>query len=74
MTKARPAFCYKTALLFPQLDPSIYESLQKERVEVGDVIYIEANSGAVKVNYLTFMCYASVGRINTSKLCILIFN
>ncbi|RMX60974.1 hypothetical protein pdam_00024080 [Pocillopora damicornis] len=30
------------------LDPSIYESLQKEKVEVGDVIYIEANSGAVK--------------------------
>jgi RuvB-like protein 1 (pontin 52) len=30
------------------LDPSIYESLQKERVEIGDVIYIEANSGAVK--------------------------
>lgn len=31
-----------------KLDPSIYESLQKERVSVGDVIYIEANSGAVK--------------------------
>ncbi|XP_052329519.1 ruvB-like 1 isoform X1 [Oncorhynchus keta] len=31
-----------------KLDPSIYESLQKERVEAGDVIYIEANSGAVK--------------------------
>lgn len=31
-----------------RLDPSIYESLQKERVRVGDVIYIEANSGAVK--------------------------
>lgn len=31
-----------------RLDPSIYESLQKERVQVGDVIYIEANSGAVK--------------------------
>ena len=31
-----------------KLDPSIYESMQKERVEVGDVIYIEANSGAVK--------------------------
>ncbi len=30
------------------MDPSIYESLQKERVEIGDVIYIEANSGAVK--------------------------
>ncbi|XP_054163069.1 ruvB-like 1 [Oppia nitens] len=31
-----------------KLDPSIYESLQKERVEVGDVIYIESNSGSVK--------------------------
>ena len=31
-----------------KLDPTIYESLQKERVEVGDVIYIETNSGAVK--------------------------
>jgi len=31
-----------------KLDPSIYESLQKERVEMGDVIYVEANSGAVK--------------------------
>jgi len=31
-----------------KLDPSIYESLQKEKVNVGDVIYIEANSGAVK--------------------------
>lgn len=45
-----------------QLDPSIYESLQKERVEVGDVIYIEANSGAVKVrtthNLLLFLLNA----------------
>lgn len=31
-----------------KLDPSIYESLQKEKVQTGDVIYIEANSGAVK--------------------------
>jgi len=31
-----------------KLDPTIYESLQKEKVSVGDVIYIEANSGAVK--------------------------
>merc|ERR1712183_894538 len=31
-----------------KLDPSIYESLQKEHVKEGDVIYIEANSGAVK--------------------------
>ena len=31
-----------------KLDPSVFESLQKERVKAGDVIYIEANSGAVK--------------------------
>ena len=31
-----------------RLDPSIYEALQKENVALGDVIYIEANSGAVK--------------------------
>ncbi|BFZ58265.1 RuvB ATP-dependent DNA helicase pontin [Savitreella phatthalungensis] len=31
-----------------KLDPSIYESLQKEKVAIGDVIYIEANTGAVK--------------------------
>merc|ERR1711968_412825 len=31
-----------------KLDPSIYESIQKEKVTAGDVIYIEANSGAVK--------------------------
>merc|ERR1719230_2001576 len=31
-----------------KLDPSIYESIQKEKVSIGDVIYIEANSGAVK--------------------------
>lgn len=39
-----------------KLDPSIFESLQKERVEAGDVIYIEANSGAVKV-MLWFVCH-----------------
>ena len=31
-----------------KLDPSIYEAIQKEKVAVGDVIYIEATSGAVK--------------------------
>ena len=31
-----------------KLDPSIYDALQKERVAVGDVVYIEATSGAVK--------------------------
>ncbi|KAJ3305685.1 RuvB-like protein 1 [Kappamyces sp. JEL0829] len=31
-----------------KLDPVIYESIQKEKVTVGDVIYIEASNGAVK--------------------------
>jgi len=31
-----------------KLDPAIYESIQKEKIMTGDVIYIEANSGAVK--------------------------
>jgi RuvB-like protein 1 (pontin 52) len=36
-----------------KLDPVIYESMQKEKVSVGDVIYIEASNGAVKVCSLT---------------------
>ena len=31
-----------------KLDPSIYEGLQKEKAALGDVIYIEASTGAVK--------------------------
>ncbi|CAI5450242.1 unnamed protein product [Caenorhabditis angaria] len=31
-----------------KLDPSIYDSILKQRIEIGDVIYIEANSGIVK--------------------------
>jgi RuvB-like protein 1 (pontin 52) len=31
-----------------RLDPSIYEAIQKEKVTIGDVIYIEANTGACK--------------------------
>ncbi|GKY98938.1 hypothetical protein MPSEU_000849600 [Mayamaea pseudoterrestris] len=31
-----------------KLDPTMYDSLAKEHVTVGDVIYIESNSGAVK--------------------------
>jgi RuvB-like protein 1 (pontin 52) len=30
-----------------KLDPTIYDDIQREKIEVGDVIYIEANSGAV---------------------------
>jgi RuvB-like protein 1 (pontin 52) len=31
-----------------KLDPTVYENLQKEKVAIGDVIYIETSSGAVK--------------------------
>lgn len=31
-----------------RLDPTVYESIERESVSVGDVIYIEANTGAVK--------------------------
>ncbi|EME26516.1 RuvB-like protein [Galdieria sulphuraria] len=31
-----------------KLDPSIYENLVKEKVSLGDIIYIDANSGSVK--------------------------
>ncbi len=32
-----------------KLDPTIYDSLQKEKVTPGDVIYIEANSGELAI-------------------------
>lgn len=35
-----------------RLDPSIYEAILKEKIVVGDVIYIEANTGAVKVGFI----------------------
>jgi RuvB-like protein 1 (pontin 52) len=31
-----------------RLDPTIYEAILKEKILVGDVIYVEANTGAVK--------------------------
>ena len=33
-----------------RLDPNIYEGILKEKIVIGDVIYIEANTGAVKVS------------------------
>ena len=47
-----------------KLDPSIYESLQKEKVQTGDVIYIEANSGAVKVRFIMFYNHSKVYCVN----------
>jgi RuvB-like protein 1 (pontin 52) len=32
-----------------KLDPVIYENIQKEKVTVGDIIFIEAANGSVKV-------------------------
>lgn len=40
-----------------KLDPSIYDTLLKQKIEVGDVIYIEANSGAVKVRIQFYYTY-----------------
>lgn len=40
-----------------RLDPIIYESIQKERITPGDVIYIEANSGSVKVFLFFYALY-----------------
>ena len=34
-----------------RLDPTIYEAILKEKIIVGDVIYIEANTGAVKARF-----------------------
>ena len=31
-----------------KLDPSIYENIQKEKISIGDVVYVEAASGNVK--------------------------
>lgn len=31
-----------------KLDPSIYEQIQREKITIGDVVYIESNSGIIK--------------------------
>lgn len=35
-----------------RLDPSVYDSLIKQKVTAGDIIYIEAGSGTVKVIFV----------------------
>ena len=45
-----------------RLDPTIYEAILKEKIVVGDVVYIEANTGAVKV-YVMLLLFSS------SRLC-----
>jgi RuvB-like protein 1 (pontin 52) len=43
-----------------RLDPTIYEAILKEKIVVGDVVYIEAFTGAVKVRFLRFYFLISV--------------
>ena len=40
-----------------RLDPTIYEAILKEKIVVGDVIYIEGNTGAVKVYVILFLSH-----------------
>ena len=40
-----------------RLDPTIYEAILKEKIVVGDVVYIEANTGAVKVYVMMFFSH-----------------
>lgn len=53
-----------------KLDPSIYESIQKEKVTIGDVIYIEANTGAVKVQLQHFTMSALILVASWSFRCV----
>lgn len=50
-TVSHVVICLKTAKGTQQLrlDPTIYEAILKEKITVGDVIYIEHQTGAVKV-------------------------
>jgi hypothetical protein len=43
-----------------RLDPTIYEAILKEKIVVGDVIYVEANTGAVKVRLYCFIKHIQV--------------
>jgi RuvB-like protein 1 (pontin 52) len=50
-----------------KLDPSIYEAILKEKIVVGDVIYIEHNTGAVKVISFFYICYFVYGANDEEK-------
>ncbi|KAH8110306.1 TIP49 C-terminus-domain-containing protein [Phellopilus nigrolimitatus] len=44
IVKLKPVKCKKQL----RHDPTVYEAIMKEKIVVGDVVYIEANTGAVK--------------------------
>ena len=43
-----------------KLDPSVYDNLLKQKVEVGDVIYMDARTATIKVRRFSFV---SVGNL-----------
>ena len=47
-----------------RLDPTIYEAILKEKIVVGDVVYIEHNTGAVKVYLILFLSHRSLSAQN----------
>ncbi|KAI0005283.1 DNA helicase [Russula compacta] len=52
-----------------RLDPTIYEAILKEKILVGDVIYIEANTGAVKVwSTLDYLAYVHRPSMNLQRV------
>jgi hypothetical protein len=46
-----------------------WRSLQKERVEIGDVIYIEAKSGAVKLQRQSATFATEFNQLSSLKIC-----
>ena len=57
-----------------KLDPTVYESLQREKVSVGDVIYIESNTGTVKVCFCVCVRVCLCRTSTHSVPCCLIMN
>jgi RuvB-like protein 1 len=61
-----------------RLDPSIYESILKEKIVVGDVVYVEANTGAVKVrsyfftSLVLFVLIPNTARWKIRRVCLFI--
>jgi hypothetical protein len=52
-----------------RLDPTIYEAMLKEKIVVGDVIYVECSTGAVKVcvYFVFFRSVLSFFRFSSSR-------
>lgn len=51
-----------------RLDPGIYEAILKEKITVGDVIYVEANTGAVKVCLVPLCTICLINEISSASV------